>query len=242
MSTDRVRARLRAFRAVDDPAGCEQFYTAHRAALDFHGMHGVTSLDPEWFDNPLVHAILLESLDGGQALAGIRVQRADGGRFLLPTELAHRDATVRDYIRHRLATGIGEVCGAWTAPTIAKTTIFQLVTCAGFSLTARLGVNQVLASCATYTVKTATDLGLVIERSLGDQGSFHYPTPGNVSYFVVLRDTTTFEHANLTYRETILDLRARPQQHRTVNAGRFIFDIDVDLSAPDGRTITPRSS
>ena len=229
MSTDRVRARLRAFRAVDDPAGCERFFDAHRAALEFHGMRGVTSLDPEWFDNPLVHAVLLESLDG-EALAGIRVQLADGGRFALPTELANRDATVRNYIRRRLDAGLGEVCGAWTAPTMAKTTIFQLVTCAGFSLTAPLGVSQVLASCATYTVKTATDLGLVIERSLGDEGTFRYPTPDNLSYFVVLRDTATFEHANPAYRETIFDLRANPQQHRTVDAGRFKFDIDVDLS------------
>lgn len=230
MSTDRVRARLRAFRAVDDPAGCEQFFAAHQAALEFHGMRGVTSLDPEWFGNPLVHAVLLESADGGEALAGVRVQLADGGRFALPTERAYRDETVRDYVRRRLGAGIGEVCGAWTAPTMAKTTIFQLVTCAGFALTARLGVSQVLASCATYTVQTATDLGLVIERSLGDEGTFRYPTPDNLSYFVVLRDTATFEHATPAYRETIFDLRARPRQHRTVDTGRLTFDIDVDLS------------
>jgi hypothetical protein len=229
-STDRVRARLRSFRAIDDPAGCEQYFTAHRAALEFHRTRGVTSLDPEWFGNPLAHAVLLESLDGGEALAGIRVQLADGGRFALPTELAYRDAKVHDYVRRRLDAGIGEVCGAWTAPTMAKTTIFQLVACACLSLTTRLGVSQVLASCAAYTVKTATDLGLVIERSLGDEGTFRYPTPDNLAYLVVLRDTATFEHATAAYRETIFDLRARPQQHRTVDTGRLTFDIDVDLS------------
>ncbi|MGH3995170.1 MAG: hypothetical protein ACRDSN_22235, partial [Pseudonocardiaceae bacterium] len=159
-----------------------------------------------------------------------RVQLADGGRFALPTELAYRGGPeVRDYVRRRLDAGIGEVCGAWTAPTLAKTTIFQLVSCAGFSLTARLGIRQVLASCAAYTVRTATDLGLVIERSLGDDGTFRYPTPDNLSYFVVLPDTATFEHALPAYRDTILDLRARPRQHRTVDAGRRTLAIDVDL-------------
>jgi hypothetical protein len=231
MSTNRVRARLRAFRAIDDPTGCQQFFTAHRAALEFHRTRGVTSLDPEWFDNPLVHTVLLEPLDSGEALAGIRVHLADdGGRFALPTELAYQDDTVRDYVQRRLEAGIGEVCGAWTAPTMAKTTIFQLMACAGLSLTTRLGVNQILTLCAAYTVKTATDLGLVIERGLGDNGKFRYPTPDDLSYFMVLRDPATFEHATPAYRETILDLRARPQQHRTMDAGRLTFDIDVDLS------------
>jgi len=93
---------------------------------------------------------------------------------------------------------------------MAKTTIFQLVTCAGFSLTTRLGCQP--------------DPGLV--RGLHRQyrhrprarhrtqprrrGTFRYPTPDDLSYFMILRDTTTFEHATPAYRETIFDLRARP--------------------------------
>jgi hypothetical protein len=57
-----------------------------------------------------------------------------------------------------------------------------------------------------------------------------YPTPDTLSYFMVLRDTATLEHATPAYRETIFDLRARPQQHRTIDAGRLTFDIDIDLS------------
>lgn len=231
MPVDHLRARLRAFRAVDDPAGCQRFYAAHRAVLESRDMQGLTSLDPTWFDNPLVHAVLLEPLDGGQPIAGIRVHRA-GGRVALPTELAYPTGPeVRDYVRQRLDTGIGEVCAAWIAPPLTGTTIIlQLLTCAAFSLTTRLGVHEILASCATYTLNTAIALGMTIEPTLGDHGTFHYPTPDNLSFFVVLPDTSTLERTTPTYRDTILDLRAHPRQHRTITTDSHTIEIEIDLS------------
>lgn len=234
------RARLRVFRALDDRGGCEAFFAAHAASLDHHKMYGLTSLDPRWFGNPLAYALLLET-PAGEPLAGVRIQLAGHRGEPLPSELVVRHDGVRDYVRQRLVTGIGELCGAWVAPGQSKTGVFALIACAGVALTAPLGVRIALASCATYTLSMLIDLGLRVERRLGDDGTFYYPTPDNLSFFMVLPDTGDLGHALPACRRSILDLRARPRQRRTIDVrgGRMEVDIDLRLTAMSRHSVSP---
>ncbi len=83
-----------------------------------------------------------------------------------------------------------------------------------------------------YSQRVLLDLGLVVETSLGDAGKFYYPTPTNLSYFMVLHDTDAFAGARADYREIIFDLRARPRQRRVLESPSVVAEVDVDLTVP----------
>ena len=65
----------------------------------------------------------------------------------------------------------------------------------------------------------------MVETSLGAGGTFLYPTPDRLSYFLVVRDVLSLGDATAEHRALVHDLRERPRQQRRHRA----LDIDVDL-------------
>lgn len=231
------RLRLRRYRAVDDPDCCERYFRRHLEILQQFDMTGITSLGRDWFTNPRVHALVLESQEDGELLGGVRLHRADGQQAL-PTERAISfgpplGPEVGNFVRDRLAEGIGEVCALWVSRRFAKMGVLQLLMAASMAIAEPLGVRSLLGSCGTYTLRAFQELGYVIETSLGAAGTFIYPSPDRSAFFLALRDTRTFADATSERRDLILDLLRRPRQRRMLESPQALLDIDVDLQLPE---------
>lgn len=229
------RASLRLYRAVEDPGRCERFFGLHLEILRQFGMLSLTSLGRDWFTNPNVYVAEVEGLDDGELLAGARLHVADG-RHELPTERAFTlGPGVRDFVKGRLADGIAESCGGWVSRKLAKLGVFHVLACTTFAIAAPLGVRLVMGSCGDYSLDTLLKLGCVVERSLGDAGTFTYPTPDRLSYFWVVRDPLTMADGTPEYRDLTLDLRRRPRQHRRLEGRHAVLDLEIDLTLRESR-------
>lgn len=226
------RARLRLYRTVDDPGSCERHFNRHLEVLRRFDLTSLTSVDREWLTNPRVHVIEVEALEDGELLAGVRLHTADG-RNDLPTERAFtRGPEVRDFVRNLLADGVAESCGAWVSRRLANLRVFQLLGCATFAVAAPLGVRSVMGSCGDYMTATLRKLGCVVERSLGDAGTFRYPAPDRTSCVWIVRDTHTMADATPEYRGLTFDLRERPRQRRRLESPQAVLDLEIDVNLP----------
>ena len=68
LNKDKPVVRLRAFRAIDDPAACELFVQGHAHVLTSIGVTKVTSSKNEWTQNPAAFVLIVESLDKTKVL------------------------------------------------------------------------------------------------------------------------------------------------------------------------------
>src|SRR6476469_3520280 len=87
LNREKPVVRLRAFRAIDDPAACELFVEGHANVLTSIGVTKVTSSKNEWIHNPAAFVIIVESLDKKRIYGGVRIHVA-GGSQPLPIEEA----------------------------------------------------------------------------------------------------------------------------------------------------------
>ena len=55
--------KIRAFKAVDDLESCKRFAEGHANVLRDYGVTKVTSSKNDWFFNPEVYVVLVETLD-----------------------------------------------------------------------------------------------------------------------------------------------------------------------------------
>lgn len=200
-------------------------------------MTGITSLGRDWSTNPEVHVMVIESQEDGELLGGVRLHKADG-RHALPTELAISfgpplGPEVRNFVRDRLAEGIGESCALWVSRRLAKMGVLPVLMAASLSIAEPLGVRSLLGSCGPYTLRPFQELGYVVEASLGDGGNFIYPSPDRNAFFIALRDTRTFADATSENRELMFDLLRRPRQRRRLESPQAVLDIDIDLRSPE---------
>ncbi len=218
--------RLSLYRAIDDPERCARYLRCHLEMLRHFHLMGLTSRHPDWFANPNVHVIEIESAEGGELLAGARVHLADGLHDL-PTEKAFTTGPdVRDFVKDHLTEGTGEICGAWVSRRLASLGILQLLGCTSFAVAAPLGLRTAIGSCGKHTLPVHRNIGCLIERA------FQYPEVEHESFVWVVPDLITCEHAIPECRDLTLDLRRNPRQRRTIESPRAAIDIDVDLRIP----------
>ena len=69
--------RIRAFRAIDDLKSCEKFAEGHLNVLRDYGVTKVTTAKTDWFYNPSVYVVLVESEDGKETYGGERIHIVD---------------------------------------------------------------------------------------------------------------------------------------------------------------------
>src|SRR6478735_3532539 len=108
--------RIRAFRALDDPLGCERFLDGHRRVLTSIGIKEVTSAKNDWVKMKSAFVIIVESEDGNHVLGGARIHAADS-IHPLPIEEAtsYFDTKIFTLVKNKMASGTGEICGLWNS-------------------------------------------------------------------------------------------------------------------------------
>lgn len=213
MDIKQPKARIRAFRAIDDPESSQRFIDGHRKVLEVHGVKKVTSSNNEWALNPAVFVIIVESLDKQKVYGGARVH-AVGGTQSLPIEDAtgFMDSKIYDIVREKSIDGTGELCGLWNSLEVAGLGIGSFfATRAGAVITEQIGIKSLFALCAPYTVRWAERVGCRIIKEIGNEGTFYYPKLDLLATAVLLENTETLEHARLSEQKKIRELREVPQ-------------------------------
>ena len=227
--------KIRAFRAVDDPIGCEKFIEGHRRVLTSIGITEVTSAKAEWMHSNAVFVIIVESEDGKQVMGGARIHAADTINQL-PIEEAtgFLDNKVYDLIKSKTPEGTGEICGLWNSRQVAGMGIGSMfLTRAAVIIAPQIGLKSLFALCAPYTIKMAESVGYKIVHDLGNNGTFYYPKLDLVATVMFLDDTEKLKTADPLERTIIEKFRKKPTQISTESLkenAEVVIDFNLVLN------------
>jgi len=209
LNKDNPEVRLRAFRAIDDPETCALFIEGHTHVLTSIGITKVTSSKDGWMNNPAAFVMVVESMDGKKVFGGARVHVA-GGSEPLPIEQATASIDpgifnlVWEYAQH----GTGELCGLWNSREIAGYgigCIFLIRTAAAIAY--QIGIQSLFALCAPYTIKPVINIGMELEPSIGNKGTFYYPKLDLVATTMILKDVPILSKAQADDKRAIFEIR-----------------------------------
>jgi hypothetical protein len=209
LNRDKPEVRLRAFRAIDEPETCALFIEGHTHVLTSIGVTKVSYSKNEWVNNPAVFVMVVQSLDGKKVFGGARVHVA-GGTEPLPIEQATgaMDRGVFELVYKYARYGTGELCGLWNSREIAGYgvgSIFLIRTAVAISY--QIGIQSLFALCAPYTVKPVAVVGMELESSIGQEGTFYYPKLDLVATTMLLKDVPVLSMAQQEEKESIFKIR-----------------------------------
>lgn len=223
--------KLRAFKAIDDPESCKKFLKGHGDILTSIGVNKVTSSKATWMENPGTFVIVVEDPKTGDVMGGARVDTTYG-THPLPIEDAtgYMDEKVYQVVKREAPDGAGEICGLWNSRKVAGMGFGSLfLTRAAVTIASKVKVKNLFALCAPYTVATAEHFGYSILTEVGNDGTFYYPKLDLLATAMILKDTTTLEHAEESEKTRIFSLRKDPSQLFTEENRRREVTIQYDL-------------
>jgi hypothetical protein len=230
----RPELRLRAFRAIDEPATCELFIKGHTAVLTSIGVTKVTSSKNEWAKNPAVFVIIVESLDGKAVHGGARVHVA-GGSEPLPIEQATGafDPEIFKLIWNFSKQGTGEICGLWNSHELGGYGIgTPLLIRTLIAISSQIGIQSLFALCAPYTVKPVVNCGMVLVDSIGNKGTFYYPKLDLIATAMMLKDVSALGPAAEEDKHAIFQMRANPNNLKIHELKNKQITINFELGIP----------
>jgi hypothetical protein len=234
LNKDKPVVRLRAFRAIDDPKTCNLFIEGHTHVLTSIGVTKVTSSKNDWMYNPAAFVLVVEDIDGEKVYGGARVHVA-GGNQLLPIELATSalDASIFDLVWKYAQHGTGELCGLWNSREIAGFgigSIFLIRSAAAISY--QIGIQSLFALCAPYTIKPGECVGMELEASVGNKGTFFYPKLDLVATTMILKDVPVLSKAHEEDKNAIIKIRENLNIVRTEVLRKKLIEIHYETEIP----------
>ncbi|MCX2480331.1 hypothetical protein OQY15_14615 [Pedobacter sp. MC2016-15] len=209
LNKENPEVRLRAFRAIDDPETCDLFVEGHTHVLTSIGVTKVTSSKNGWTTNPAAFVIVVESLDGKRVYGGARVHVA-GGSEPLPIESATGtlDSGIFDLVWRCAQQGTGELCGLWNSREVAGYGIGSIFLIrAAVAIAHQIGLQSLFALCAPYTIKPVRCVGMELENSIGNEGTFYYPKLDLVATTMLLKDVPVLALAHEEDKTAIFKIR-----------------------------------
>lgn len=230
--------RLRAFRATAEPETCHKYVEGHTLVLKDYGVGNVTSRTPVWINNPHVFVVVAENTETQNIVGGIRVQLADG-QLPLPIETAigHMDEKVLDIVKHyREHGGVGELCGLWNSKEVAGHGISMILTRASIAIINQLKFRTLMGICADYTLPMFTQVGFVVDRSMGKNGEFAYPNPNYITRVLGILNAETLETAYPYDKERMLTLRENFTQTRIEEGPKGSYQVEYQLTIPQSES------
>lgn len=208
----------------------------HGKILTSIGVRKVTSSKSEWIDNPEVYVIVVEDPETKEVLGGARVQGSAGTQELPIAEATgYMDDSIYTMIEEEANNGgTGEICGLWNSRKVAGMGFGSLfLTRAAVIISSKIKLKSLFALCAPYTIKTAQYFGYKIIYSLGENGTFYYPSLDLLATAMLIEDTSTLEHADSEEKGKIFDLRDNPiQQVTEINKKREVgihYQLDISM-------------
>lgn len=197
--------KVRTFRAIDDMDSCIKFAEGHANVLKDYGITKVTSSRNDWFENPDVYVVLVETEDNNEVVGGERIHIVNN-IHPLPIEdaisIVDKDIhpLIASYANQKIT---GEICGLWNSKSIAGMGVSYFLTKLGVAIAHRLGMDSLFVLCAPYTVSMCQNAGFTIETSIGNQGTFVYPKLDLIATALVVKDMKNLTPGSPEYAEQI---------------------------------------
>ena len=219
---------IRAFRAVDEPETCEQFFKGHVNVLRSFGVNPISSAKREWFINPAVYGLIAER--EGKFLGGVKIHKV-GGTQWLPVEesVGYLDERIFDTVKKYAVKGAGEACGLWNAHEVAGMGISYILSRAIIVLAYRIRVHRLFEFSSDHTINMFRELGFRVIHSLGNHGDFIYPTPQYISRVIIV-NSETLSTASAYNKDIMFSLRETPNQIRTETGPKGEMEIHYLLN------------
>lgn len=222
---------IRVFRAVDDPESSERFLKGHSDVLTHYNVVKVTSANAEWMKNPNSYVIVAEESETKEMVGGIRVHRAHED-YPLPMQDAiwHKEPKIFNYIKQHAVNGTAEICGLWNSRKVKGLGISFLLVKMSCSILDQVDVSSFLGLCSPFTLSNLKDVGFVVEKSLGNKGTFYYPKEDLIATTIVIPDSYTFEYAQPANKKNILEMRKNRKDTLQIKKDKSILDFKFDLT------------
>ncbi len=221
--------KIRAYYPIEEIQASDEYIEGHRRVLEDYGITNITSYNKEWVKNPYTHGVI--AIEDGVMIGGIRVQVADGVHPLpLETAVGGIDSKVYDLVTtHRLHGGTGELCGLWNSKQVAGRGISILLVRAAIAIINQLRFRTLLGICAEYSLPMFTRVGFVIDRSLGDDGNFIYPTQEYLAKVVGILNAEDLATSFPFDKERMLALRKTPKGILREQGPKGDLEVEYDL-------------
>lgn len=222
---------VKVVRAIDHPRLCKRFLEGHQRVLKIYDIANITSNTVEWAFNPNTLLILITK--DGNAVAGARIQKADG-LLELPIEEAVKemDPSIHQLINSDSeAGGTGEFCGLWNSREGAKSGVggFFLAR-VGLAVASGLQIKSLYALCAPPTVPVGQKTGFSVVENLGNNGTFYYPKLDLLATAMKVPDILTLERADEEERMIIFNMRSQPCKIEKVVSKRGEVEVSYNLT------------
>ena len=225
---------LKAFRAPDEPALCQEFLREHRRVLEDFGITNVSTNTDRWMSDPNAWIIVALHPTLGM-VGGIRLQMA-GENVPLPMEdaIAKLDPRVREELETLRESGNGEVCSLWNANRYGNMGIPVLLSQAVTAMASMVGARRMVCLVAHYTQRHPRRNGFLTMEGVGEKGCFSYPIPSIRAIAMVNNDTIVLPDATPEQRHLIYSIRLRPCQVRVETPGRMPIEVRYDMQLQRG--------
>lgn len=232
--------KIRSFRAISDKESSLKFAEGHSRVLTSIGIKKVSSAEPDWISNPGAYCIIVESVDGGKVYGGARIQlKSDAYPLPFEEAIGKLDPKIHYVVAEYNKKGTAELCGLWNSREVAGMGVGSTLlvrACeakAGLVLANQLQIGSLFALCASYTLKMALGTDFEVERSVGDDGKFHYPKEDFIALAAVHKNLTDLATAKPDEKEAIVSLRENPFQEREEKGPKGISTVVYDLRLSD---------
>lgn len=225
--------RFYTFRAINDREACDRFEDGHIGILKAYGIETITTNNSIWKFDPNVWVIMVEEIESGTLIGGIRVQKYDGRNELpMVKAIAHLDGRIAGEIDAEFAGGTGECCGMWVSRRGFGKGIAPLLCRASVAISDQIGVHSLFCLVAHYTLEMVKDIGFKVMTHLGDEGHFKYPDDRYKAYAMKYDDILDVSAALPFEQDRYKSLREkRIQIHTEFSQGKEVqVHYNFDLS------------
>jgi hypothetical protein len=205
--------RFYAFRAIDNRSECDRFEEGHVSVLKAFGIESITTNNSIWKFDPNVWVIMVEEVETGILVGGIRVQKFDGRNELpMVKAIQHLDGRIAREVMAVHEGGTGECCGMWVSRRAFGKGVAPLLCRASVTIADQCGVQTLFCLVAHYTLEMVKDIGFKVMTHLGNEGHFQYPDERYKAYAMKYDDIFDFSNAIPKEQERYKSLRNQPIQ------------------------------
>jgi hypothetical protein len=232
--------RIRAFRAVDDPASAMAFANGHLDVLKNFGLT-LSSAKKTWMDSPSVYVILIEATDGSEVYGGARIEAYDGVHTLPIVAAVEEEAPeITSFLDKHHHNRIGEICGLWNSMSVAGLGVGSTysIRCA-IAIAELIGLTELVALCSPYTYRIANNYGFQLLEELGNKGAIPYAGANEIAHVTFQQDVANLPGSKEEERNLILDLRKNPIQTKIEHGRKKPLEVQYNLLLPPSAHILP---
>lgn len=218
-------------RASDNYTICEDFVKGHRQLLAVNGVD-LGPIDNSWFSSNNVFLLVVRRTNSEEILGGSKMVIYDGDENLPLLKLLKDDyPELISYLREFHGGGLVEISGLWNSRSVAGLGLGseQLIR-TSIAISGMLNVETVVTFCSPFVTRFAELYGFVPLSKFGANGSIPFPDERWLSTINILEDPMVMSKSEISEKEIIFDLRAKPSQVKEFNSRGKQLKIKFELS------------